>query len=348
MTKHYLGVYIQGADPGSRHAAVAMRDDSQVLASTFKPLDAFHQSADNHRYVWHILPEPGVKRIRICNELHLTQLTYFNSGLTGGTRCVPDGSGGNPLFNPAPLSSGTGYSLVSAATGTPLSTNNVKSDLSGQCLVALQDPNHIPFMDRPQAAILWAQHLFKSWDFVPVTSVLSGPLVTMPKCLMGPGVLTDLKSVESMKNQVLFDAVQVDRYKTRTAPYQPGQAATRFRVINYGSIFLAVSDSSRRVVSNTTQETVDMSQIIDAKFWLTIANNQVVSCADLRPKFWQIIFGIDDIAERLKPWYIVLGQSSAGYPIVLSVSPGGSVCATPYDPFDSNQLWKYYDWGSSM
>ena len=277
----------------------------------------------------------------------MTQLTYFNSGTTGGITCVPDGSGGNPLINPAPQATGTGYSLVSAATGTPLSTNSVKLDLGGQCLAALQDPNRVPSMQRPQAAILWAQYLFKSWNFVPVTSVLSGPLVTMPKCLMGPGVLTDLNSVENMKNQILFDAVQVDRYKTRTTPYQPGQAATRFRLISYGSIFLAVSDSSRRVVSNTTQETVDMSQVVDAKYWLTTSNNQIVSFADMQPKFWQIIIGIDDIAERLKPWYIILGQSSTGYPIVLSIAQDGSVSAVPYDPFDSNQLWKYYDWGSS-
>ena len=343
----YLGVFIQGADQGSSHAAVAVRDDNQVVASTFKPLDAFRQSADTHRYIWHILPDSGAKQVRIWNELHLNQLTYLNSSTVGGTICVPDGSGGNPIFYPTPLASGNGYSLISATTRTPLSTANVKSDLTGQCLTALQDPNRVPPMQRPQAAILWAQQHFKSWNFVPITSVLSGPLITMPKCLLGPGTLTNINNVETMKNQVLFDAVQVDRYRTRISPYQPGQAATRFRVINYGSIFIAVSDISRRVVSNTTQDTVDMSQVMDEKFWFTVANNQIISLADLQPKLWQIVIGIDDIPERLKPWYIILGHSHAGYPVVLSVGQNGTVNAVPYDPFDANQLWKYYDWGSS-
>ena len=343
------GVYVQGADPGSSHAAVAVRDDTQVVASTLKPLDMFHQTSDSHRYVWHILPEPGAKQIKLWNELNLTPLTHVNTGHEGGTTCIPDNSSTNAVFSLEPLPNAAGYSLNSVVTRTPLSAGRIMSDLSGSCLASFQNPASVPLSKAQETAKLWASYRFKTWTFVPITSFLSGPLVTMSKCLLGPGSLQDLDSVESMKNQILMDSGPVQQNKTRIAPYKPGQAATRFRVANYGSIFLLISDSSRRAVSSTTHETVDLSQVVDASHWFTITNNQIVSLADSQPKFWQIVVGIDDIAERLKPWYIILGHSDdTGYPIVLSVAgQGQAVIATPYDPYDANQLWKYYDWGSS-
>lgn len=324
---------------------MAARDDNQIVPTTFKPSDHFRQIPDHHRYIWHIIPEPGAKQVRLWNELHLSQLVVINPN--GATVCAAEDLSVRSLIVIEPRADGTGYSLISALCRTPLSASGLQNDLNGRPLAALPSLNNADPMRAAQAMSTINQYNFRSWNFVPITSVLSGPLVNMPKCALAPGVLTDLNSVDAMKSQVLSNTALTDRFRTANVAYQPGQAGLRMRMISYGPIFFVISDSSRRVIDYSTQGTLDMSEMIDHKHWLMIANNRIVSLYDMTPKYWQVIVGIDDIAERLKPWYIILGQSSAGYPIVLSVGPGNTVIAAPYDPFDSNQLWKYYDWGSS-
>ena len=187
---------------------------------------------------------------------------------------------------------------------------------------------------------------FNQWNFVPIASVLAGPLVTLPKLGLAPGELKQLAAVDDMKNTVLCDATMARKNETQLGAYTPGVPECRFRLIRYGSLFIALSDSSRLVVFNDTNRLVRLDDVRDAGCWFLPSGSKVAALMDLQPKFWQILVNIGDVAERLQPWYIVLGLSTDGFPIVLSQS-NGNVTAVPYDPFDFNQLWKYYDWGSS-
>lgn len=308
-------MYIPGAIPGSLHGALAMRDDNKVVAGVFKPLDAFNQTVDGHRFIWHVLPEPGStgKQVRIWNELHLLQLSVNNSD--GKAACGALDGSPNSLFILQPSADAAAYGLVPVLRKTPLCTNTVQADLNGQPLVALPDLNSVDPRTRPFAAIQMAASLFKVWSFVPISSVLA-PLLALPKCVLGPGIISDQSSIDAMKTQVLSDLGQASGFKTEVVPYRPGRSSTSYRMISYGSIFLAVSDVSRRAVSRGLDATVDLSDIVDATHWFTIADNKIVSLSDMQPRMWQMVTGIDDTVASSKPNYIVLGYSDRGFPIV--------------------------------
>jgi hypothetical protein len=184
-----------------------------------------------------------------------------------------------------------------------------------------------------------------SWNFVPVTSVLAGPIVTLPRMALGVGVLRNVNDVDNIKNDVLYYQSWNGSFSTIKAPYRPGLAENRFRLLSYGSIFLLISDMSRRAVAGDGRSSRAIIELRDESCWFTSSGNKIVSFANQQPAFWQVVNNISDIAERQKPWYIVLGQSDTGYPIVLSAK-GRDPVAEPFDPFDGKQLWRYYDWGS--
>ena len=321
------GVYIQGTEQESLFSSLAALENGSVVATTFKPVDAIKQTAESHRSIWHILPQsPQV--IHIFNEHNRLPISSEGSQV----RC-----GGYPNANLQVAQGGSGYSLLCGQNITSaLATSEIRADLNGQPLVA----------GIPQGSTQVLGGKYNTWNFVPITSVVGGPLTTLPRCALGPGQLSTISSVDDLKCTVSYDASMRGVKEVWPSPYRPGLAACRFRLLTYGSIFLAISDLSRRVIAINSAVTVDISEVTDSKHWLQISDNKIVSLYDQTQKFWQIVLNIKDVAERLKPWYVILGRSNEGYPIVLSAKSGVATAA-PYDPFDPDQLWKYYDWGSS-
>ena len=325
------------------------------MATSFKPFDAFKQTPDSHRSIWHVVPQ-SPQTVRMINEK--ITLPIASDGYQVK-------SGGLADVFVSIQKSGLGYSLYFGPDPrAAIGTNNIHSDFSGPPLavgtmaqlVAVRDvaasmitrPLYDPskgLSPQFQPPLNDGVFKFRFWNFVPVTSVVGGPLVTLPRCALGRGQLTTTSSIDNLKCLVSHDSSTKGFKEVWTAAYGPGLATCRFRLVSYGPIFLAINDLSRRVIANDGKHTVDLSEVSGASHWLQVANNKIVALANQSPLFWQLILNMKDIAERLKPWYTILGNSIEGYPIVLSARNGATI-ATPYDPFDAAQSWKYYDSGS--
>ena len=340
---------------------LAATDSGTVVATSFKPFEAFQQLPDSHRSIWHISFEQDNPEIHLTNEHMMTDMVF------DGTRVqCKAGASGKPQISIMPSENKASYELTFVGAPMPVSAVSISTDLQGPPVVAhprllgvdlppglefgnIHGIGNVQNMLQTQTAMMkqLAPRLqATSWNFVPISSVLAGPLVTLPKLALAPGELTSLENLDDNNNDILYYMSWDGHCKTKVAPYRPGLAEGRYRLLTYGSLFMAVSDISRRAVSSDTQNTVALSDVKDRKCWLTITNNKVASFSTQEPKYWQTVMNISDVAERQKPWYIVLGVTDMGYPIVLSAQ-GGNLTAVPFDSFDPNQLWRYYDWGSS-
>lgn len=328
----WIGVFIQGAHRETLHSALTVGNlFSGVVASGFKPADVIRQVPGSRRALWQIDFKRDASLLQLVNEHTMSHMARIEkTTVAQPIQMGPTSLNGqtNMWIQPVPKTRSTKL-LGFEGSNVGLGVGSVGVDYSGPALD----------LSSPVAK-------FNQWNFVPIASVLAGPLVTLPKLGLAPGELKQLAQVDDMKNTVLCDATMARKNETQMGAYTPGVPECRFRLIRYGSLFIALSDSSRLVLSNDTNRLLKLDDVRDAGCWFLPSGPKVAALMDLQPKFWQILVNIGDVAERQQPWYIILGLSIDGFPIVLSQS-NGNVTAVPYDPFDSNQLWKYYDWGSS-
>lgn len=295
--------------------------------------------------IWHMIPQSS-QTVRIVSErakLPLSSDTY-------DFRCSSDLNSSVTLSR----AENNGYRLLfDLQPPMVVVSSEIATDMGGKSLIVVpQNPRQArSFFDPSTNKFTLETDLINSgkystWNFVPVTSVVGGRLDMLPRCSFAGGQLTTVNSVDQLRPLVQTDAITRGFKETWVTPYRPGVPAHRFRLLKYGSIFIGISDQSRRVIAAPRPVfTVDLAEVKDSTHWLQVSNNKIVALSDGVQKYWQIITNIKDVAQRLKPWYIVVGRSSDSYPIVLSVK-NGLVVAAPYDVFDPDQLWRYYDWGS--
>ncbi|MCJ1398670.1 hypothetical protein MMC11_001871 [Xylographa trunciseda] len=345
------GIYIQGAQEQSLYSALAATDSGTVTATSFKPFEAFQQLPDSQRSIWHILFQEGRSEIQLINEHSLTEMIFDGAHI----QCKA-GASGNAQMTIKPSANAQGYDLTFVGAPVSVSALSVAIDLQGppvfanpqQALIGgsqnRAESLHIEGAMRAQAAL---QSKISSWNLIPIASVLAGPLVSLPLVALAPGEIKALEGLDDVKSDILYYMSWDGKCQTTVASYKPGLAEGRFRLFTYGSLFMFISESSRRAVAADTENTVALPDVKDDKCWLMVTNNKVVSLSAQEPKYWQIVMNISDIAERQEQYYIILGSSDRGYPIVLSVQEN-NLTAVPFDSFDSNQLWRYYDWGSSV
>ena len=300
--------------------------NNSVVASGLKVLDAIQQKPDSRRAMWQIIFDDGPIHFQLRNEFTQGVLTQ-----TGNTASASPGAGGTSVMyainqSKSETTKGLGFTGIG---GWPVRAESAGVDYNGTAV-----------------KVEGKEYPIGVWNFVPIANVLPGPLMTLPKIGLAPTQITDLSKVDELKVNFLVDRSMAQKGENFTGAYTPGVPECRFRLISFGSIFLAVSESSRQVVFNDPGKLLWLGDVRDAGCWLTMSSSKIVALTDLQPKYWQILVNISDVAEKLKPWYVILGLSNEGYPVVLS-QKDGILTAAPYDPFDPNQLWKYYDWGSS-